>query len=190
MIAIIPASFKKDTLEIDPEWSRQIYANSLKFKDIIANITGHTISIGMGRAYPLSELHKSYTEAHTAITLARLLGQQNFVQCFDDMGIFSLLFTHDKDVLKTYCQNYLEKIIDQDKKTDSELLFTIRQFIDHDFNRKSTADSLYVHINTVHYRLAKVEQILNIDLSKTESRLNLFAAVKIYDCLRINGFLK
>ncbi len=189
MLAIFPASFKKDTLEIDPEWSRQIYINSFKFKDIIGNISDQTISIGIGRIYPLSDLHKSYFEARIAITLARLLGKTSFVQNFDELGIFSLFFSENIDVLKNYCQKNLEKLIDQDKKTDSELVFTLRQFMDHGFNRKLTADSLFVHINTVHYRIAKIEQILELDLSQTENRLNLFAAVKTYDCLRMNGFL-
>lgn len=188
LLSIFPASFKNDTLEIDPEWAKQIFMNSFKFKDIIGKITGKTISIGIGKVYPLSDLHKSYTEARTAITLPRLMGEKSFVQRYSDLGAFSFVLSQDISSLKDYCDKTLGTLIEYDDKTERELLPTLRTILDNNLNWKYSADSLYIHVNTLHYRMQRIEQLLNVDLSKMYTQVNLFIAVKVWDSLKLNGY--
>lgn len=190
MLGIIPASFKRNTLELDPEWTEQIQINSIKFKGIISNITKKAISIGIGQAYLLTDLHKSYSEAHIALILSRLLGRKSFVQQFSELGIFSFIFSQKTDEIKKYCLKTLGHLIEYDNKNNTELLSTLRCLADNGFNRKSAADRLFIHINTMHYRVEKIEQILGIDLSRMENRLNLFTAIKVWDTLKAIGFLE
>lgn len=182
ILFIIPALFKEDTLEIDPEWPR--LADSVKWKEDLERKFNCVISGGLGECYMLQDLHKSYYEARIAMTLPKLMGQTGFMQKFSDLGAFSLIFSQDSEVLKSYCLRTLDKLI-----KDEELLQTMRTLLDNAYNWKLTANDLFVHVNTLHYRVNKIEQLLNIDLAKSDARANLYIAIKVWDTLRMNGFL-
>lgn len=186
LVLIVPARFKNNSLEIDPLWPE--IDDISKYKEVVENRFNIRTSLGIGQAYPLLDLNKSYNEARIALTLPRLMGKKGFVQKFTDLGVFAFVFSKNAEVMREYCLKTLGKLIEYDEKNDSELMLTLRKLVDNNFNRKATADSLFVHINTLHYRLTKIEQILEINLSRIDTRLNLFSALKVYDTLRINGF--
>lgn len=187
LVFIIPVHFKPNTLEVDPEWPRLI--DSIEWKEVIDQKYNVNLSIGLGKGYTLPDLHKSYREARIALTFPKLLGKRGHVQRFADLGIFSIIFSQDVEVLKQYCNDTLGKLFDYDKKNDGELIPTLRKLIDNNFNRKSSANSLFVHINTLHYRVSKIEQILGLEVAQMENRVDLFTAVKVYDTLRENGYI-
>lgn len=182
---IMPAHLKNNSLEVDLLWP--IADDLLKYKEIIETRFNTRIALGIGSPYPLSELCRSYNEARIALTLPRLMGKDNFIQKFTDLGVFAFIFSKDTEVLKEYCLKTFGKLLEEDKKKNSELMPTLRSLIENNFNRKTTADRLFIHINTLHYRLAKIEQILDIDLSRIDIRLGLFTAIKVYDTLQFNG---
>lgn len=182
ILFIIPALFKEDTLEVDPEWPR--LADSVKWKEDLDKRFNCVISGGLGECYTLRDLHKSYNEARIAMTLPKLMGQTNFMQKFSDLGVFSLIFSQDVEMLKQFCYKTLNKLM-----VDEELLHTLRILLDNAYNWKLTADNLFVHVNTLHYRIDKVEQLLDIDLARMDTRVNLYMAIKIWDTLHMNGFL-
>lgn len=189
LLAIFPASYKPDTLEIDPGWTQQIINNGFKFRDIIGRIFERDISIALGNVYTLVDLHKSYNEARYAMTLARLLGKKNFVQSFSQMGIFTQLFSQDIESVKAYALDALGKLIEYDQSNNTELLCTLRKLLDNNFSWKCTAKHMHTHVNTIYYRVNKIEELMNIDLSSMESRVNLYIAIKVWDTLRSTGFL-
>ena len=189
LLAIFPASYKKDTLEIDHAWTTEIVQNSFKFKNIISRIFNEDISITLGQTYTLINLHKSYNEARFAMTLFKLLGRKDFVQQFSQMGIFTQLFSRDIESLKTYVNDTLGKLLEYDQINNTDLISTIRQLLDNSMNWKHTADNMHTHVNTLYYRVNKINKLLEVDLSTMESRVNLYTAIKVRDTLRANGFL-
>ncbi|MGI5926393.1 MAG: PucR family transcriptional regulator [Thermacetogeniaceae bacterium] len=188
MIGIFPTSYKQDTMEVDPGWTKHIVSNGYKFRDIVGRVFGQTISIDYGQTYRLDELHKSYNEARIAMTLTRLMGKKNFVKQFSEMGVFTCLFSSNLDVLKKFALNTLGRLFDYDQANNTQLLDTLRQLLDNNINLKYTADKLCIHVNTVDYRIKKVEELLNIDFSTIETRVNLYMAIKVWDTLNQTGF--
>lgn len=190
MIGIFPAYFREDTLEVDPDWPRVIYNNSLKFKEIIRNITHKPTSIGIGQVYNLDELHRSYIEARVALTIPRLMGKKHFVQHFSDLGVFSFIFSQSTEAIERYCYKSLGPILEYDRKHDADLLPTLRVLSENGFNRKVTADTMFLHINTVNYRIGKIQNLLDVDLSQIDVRANLYIAIKVWDTLKTLGLKK
>lgn len=186
MMAIIPAHFKENNLELDHDWPK--IPHVLKWKEDMEKRFSYVISCAIGEAYTLRDLHKSYNEARIVLALAKLLGKRSFVQKFSDLGVFAFILSQDKETIRAYCLNSFGGLIEYDKKNGSDLLPTLRSLVDNGFNRKATSDSLFVHINTLHYRINKIEQCLGIDVSETSTRLNLFAAIKVWDTLKTLGF--
>lgn len=160
-----------------------------KFKEIIENKFNIITSLGISQTYPLEKLHKSFEEARVALTLPRLMEKMKFIQYFSELGIYSFVFSQSLEKIKSYCLKNLGQLIEQDNDTDCSLLPTIRTLLDSGFSMKSTADSLHIHVNTLYYRINKIEQLLGIDLSKMSTQVELYIAIKVWDTLKLNGFV-
>jgi DNA-binding PucR family transcriptional regulator len=161
---------------------RKIMGGSLfRIKWITFKLT--ITSIGIGQPYPLSDLYKSYQEACLTLILLRVMGKKGFVREFSELGVFSFLFSQGLSSVKSFCLKTLGPLIEDDGNSTAVLLPTLRSLVDHGFNRSAAAKSLYVHINTLHYRLSKIEKLINADLSQPDVRANLYIAVKAWDAL-------
>ena len=147
------------------------------------------LSQGIGQSYALLDLKKSFHEARIALTLSRLMGIKSFDQPFSALGVCSLIFSQEVKVLSDYCQKTLYPLTEYDRNHQGELLATLRQLLDNSFNWKATADSLFIHINTLYYRINKIEHLLALDLSRMDTRVNLYTAIKIWDTLKCNRLL-
>lgn len=63
------------------------------------------------------------------------------------------------------------------------LLDTLRCYFDANLNINETAERLFLHINTLRYRLKRVEELTNTSFQKAYDRTNLYIALKVYDVL-------
>ena len=128
---------------------------------------------------------KSYQEACIAITLPRLMGKKSFIQHFSQLGVFAIIFANEPETVKNYCLQVLGKIIEHDKKYGTDLLDTLRILLDNSCSWTTTANQMYVHVNTVYYRMFKVQKLLNVDFSLFETRLHLYTAIRAWDTLNM-----
>jgi len=181
---IVPVCINREQLDEALNWPAMI-----KYKGLLEERFGLSLSQGIGRVYPLADLRKSFYEARVALTLPKLLGRKHFVQKFSQLGLYYPIFSQDLQDIKAFCLQTLGKIIEYDEKSDGELLLTLRKLLDSSVNMKSTADSLFIHVNTLYYRVNKIEELLEIDFNNMDSRVNLFIAVKVWDTLTINGLV-
>jgi len=60
---------------------------------------------------------------------------------------------------------------------------TLRNYFDTNLNTNETAERLYLHINTLRYRLKRIEELTNTSLQKMDDRCNLYIALKVHDVL-------
>lgn len=184
MTAIIPACQTNGNPGAYWDWTRLT-----AFKEAVENANKIGFSQGIGQCYPFYDIKKSFNEARFALTLARLMGARSVTQKFSDLGLAALVFSADIEILKRYCVSRLGKVMNYDLSNHSDLIATLRQLLDNNFNWKSTADDLFIHINTLYYRVNKIEQLLNINLSRMDTRVDLYIAIKVWDTLKLNGFL-
>jgi DNA-binding PucR family transcriptional regulator len=69
-------------------------------------------------------------------------------------------------------------VLDHDRRTGSDLVTTLQEFLDCSGSWSRTADALHLHVNTVRYRIERVEQLTDRDLSQLEDRVDVFLALK------------
>lgn len=186
LVFICPTHYHGKTLEVDFGWDKHLGNIKRHQKDIKAKFN-ISVSFGVGRKYPLAELHKSYQEALVALNLSKLLGKTNFVEHFLDLGVFTLICHQDVNLLERFCDQYLGKLLEYDKLHNNELMPSLRFFFDANLDVKEAARKMYVHINTLRYRLKKIEELTGMRLQRIEERVNLFVALKLYDLLVANG---
>lgn len=183
LVFVCPTHFDEQTLEADRGWSRHLN-NIRKHQKDIANRFGIATSFGIGRKYPLPELHKSYQEALIALNISKLTGKRNFIKHYNDLGIFSLINYADSGFIANFTSSMLSKLLEYDSLNRGELLATLKTLFDTGFDLKETAQRLYIHSNTLRYRIKKIEELTGMRLDRPEDQLNLFAAIVLHELNR------
>jgi DNA-binding PucR family transcriptional regulator len=89
-----------------------------------------------------------------------------------------LLATVPDDVRRTYAHRVLGPVLEHDRRTRADLLATLTEFLAWSGSWSRTAESLHLHVNTVRYRIERVEQLTGRDLSNFEDRVDVFLALK------------
>lgn len=138
------------------------------------------VRVGVGRDYAdPTEIFRSYQEAKVALKLGYLLQEHNRTPFFIDLGVERILYNHEHQELKDFYQETLGDLEHYDKSQKNELMETLEKYVSHRFDLKETADALFLHKNTLRYRLKKIEEILQIDMEDFNEILSLMVAFKI-----------
>lgn len=141
-----------------------------------------SISIGIGNYYPgVDGLQKSYDQASRAIIIGRAAFGKGAVYHFSRLGLFKLLASlKDNEHLKAF---YDETIVRLPVSGRQEMLAAVKALIEHGGNKTHAARSLFIHRNSLNYRLNKLEQILGSTEKNMADWLELYLAAKIEQVL-------
>lgn len=143
------------------------------------------ISIGVGRlTKSVRCLYKSYNQAR-AIQKLRMSGKINSENVFySDLGIYRLLMgIDDLEIMREYYRCTIGPLVDYDKNNNTDYCFVLDKYLKNDGSVKDTAEELFVHRNTINYKLGKISQILNMDISSMNTRVELIIALTLKDIL-------
>jgi len=150
------------------------------------NIKGITVSVGIGNSYKeLKMMKESFKEAELAINSAKCRGIDNTLIKYKDIGIYGLLFSIDnKEILKEYYLNILGPIIESDyKPKDISSIKILETYLNENCNITITAEKLFLHRNTLKYRINKIEELLNSDLHNFDHCMKVKMALYIKSIL-------
>lgn len=88
------------------------------------------------------------------------LGLSSFVQFYDDLGLYKLFhLINDQQQLKDFVQDKLGKVIAYDQQRDINLFDTLVYLIKHNGNLQKTADDMFIHYNSLRYRVNKLKEL-------------------------------
>lgn len=143
-----------------------------------------TFHMGIGdAAICFQELRDSYERACGCRKLCQ--EKQNEIIFFLDLDILGILITSDPVLLKHYYEKNLGKLENYDKQNQTMYLETLESYIHHNANTAEVADELFLHRNTVNYRLKKIESLLNIKLADINAITKCQIAFHIRRLLKI-----
>jgi len=150
-------------------------------RDLEGEVAPMTVSIGIGRTYedPL-QIAQAYREAHHCITLGRCIFGPNRVTHFDELGPYRV-FSKCGDIheLSVFVADALGRVERYDEEHDTELLKSLACFLECGGSLKVAASKLYIHVNTLKYRLKRAEKLACVDLADHQARFNLELALRI-----------
>ena len=89
----------------------------------------------------------------------------------------------DKEVFKDYYNDTLGELIEYDKNNDSNILEVLKYYLEYNGSVQKTAEHFYVHRNSINYRLNKVQDILDMDISDLDNCIQLRLAFMVRDML-------
>ncbi|MDQ3991686.1 MAG: helix-turn-helix domain-containing protein [Actinomycetota bacterium] len=143
------------------------------------------VTVGVGRSYRGSDgLHRSYREAVWAALVAEKLSEDGRVVTFRQLGIFRMMEPFLSDGLGSDTEE-IERLLEYDRQNHTALLPTVETFCDSGRSGDAAA-SLYVHRNTIAYRLRAVKRVTGLDLRDPDSRLLLEVQLRL---ARLQGVL-
>ena len=132
-------------------------------------------------------LYKSSNQARSICQLQRTGNIAGNLYFYPDLGLYRILMgIEDKDIISDFYSNTLKPIISYDKKKDSDLTCVLKTYLKNNGSVKDTASELFVHRNTINYKLKKIEELTNMDLSNVNDRLQLLLALNLKEILYEN----
>ncbi|HHU12042.1 MAG TPA: PucR family transcriptional regulator [Clostridiaceae bacterium] len=137
--------------------------------------------IGIGLpAETLKDTAKSYREASLALTVGSIFESESYIMRYDKLGLGRLIY----QLPPTLCHMFLSEVFRPGayEALDTETLLTIQKFFENNLNGSETSRQLFVHRNTLVYRLDKVQKITGLDLRNFDDAVlfKLAAMVRKY----------
>ena len=147
-------------------------------------------TIGIGTiAEHLRELADSYKEAQVAIEVGKVFETEKTIINYENLGIGRLIY----QLPTTLCEIFLSEVFKKNSidSLDQETLFTINMFFENSLNVSETSRKLFVHRNTLVYRLEKIKKLTGLDLREFDDAIIFKVAlmVKKYLASRENRML-
>lgn len=142
---------------------------------------GRRAVVGLGNpAGGAGELRQPLVQSREACRVLRHRQGGAGVATFTELGTYHLLLAlHDAEKLRGFADSVLGPLREQDQKRGGELETTLRAYLDHDGQLAATAATLYVHVNTLRNRLARVAELTGRDVGRTADRVDLFLALEV-----------
>ncbi|MCL2162971.1 MAG: helix-turn-helix domain-containing protein [Oscillospiraceae bacterium] len=110
----------------------------------------------------INDIGRSFKEAQTALLVGGIFENEKSVISYNNLGIGRLIY----QLPETLCRLFLDEVFDEGtyESLDNETILTIQKFFENNLNVSETSRLLYVHRNTLVYRLDKILKITGLDL--------------------------
>ncbi|MEU0938319.1 helix-turn-helix domain-containing protein [Embleya sp. NPDC005971] len=140
-----------------------------------------SFTTGISRpAHSLDALPTAYEQARRAVAAGRRIHGPGAVADFDRLGVFRLLsLIPDPSELDRFAREALRSLAHPRDPEAADLRNTLQALLDTNLNVAETARRLYVHYNTLRYRITKLERLLGPFTQDPHLRLNLMIALQI-----------
>ena len=155
---------------------------------IVDTLSGeHYIKAVVGIGTPIAnvkDLATSFKEAQIAMEVSKVFDTEKQIIRYDNLGIARLIY----QLPTTVCEMFLKEVFKQGsiESLDQETLFTIQRFFENNLNVSETSRGLFVHRNTLVYRLEKIKKLTGLDLREFDDAIVFKVALMVKKYLSNN----
>ena len=146
-------------------------------KNIQADL-GITCTVGLASPVRhLRELADRYKEAQTALDVGAVFEPEKVVVSYENLGIGRIIY----QLPTTLCEMFLAEVFKKNpiESLDQETLYTISKFFENNLNVSETSRKLFVHRNTLVYRLEKIKKLTGLDLREFDHAIIFKVALMV-----------
>ena len=143
------------------------------------------VLVGIGTAIDnIKDLARSYREAQVSLEVGKVFDTEKTIVSYDNLGIARLIY----QLPTTLCDMFLREIFKRGsiESLDHETLFTIQKFFENNLNVSETSRKLFVHRNTLVYRLEKIKKLTGLDLREFDDAIVFKVALMVKKYLDAN----
>ncbi len=153
-------------LGVEEEWMElaKMLADNLQAEVMVKVRVGYGSRVGL-----LPEIARSYEEAKLALEVGKIFYMEKDVVSYGNLGIGRLIYQLPQEL----CEMFLQEVFGDRRPDafDEETMMTIHKFFDNNLNVSETARQLYVHRNTLVYRLERIEKALGLDIRRFDDAM-------------------
>ncbi len=134
--------------------------------------------VGIGSvAGHLRELANRYKEAQVAIEVGKVFDTEKTIIHYENLGIGRIIY----QLPTTLCEMFLSEVFKKNpiESLDQETLYTINKFFENNLNVSETSRKLFVHRNTLVYRLEKIKKLTGLDLREFDHAIVFKVALMV-----------
>lgn len=142
-------------------------------------------TVGIGTVVgSIKDLARSFKEAQVALEVGKVFDTEKSIVSYNNLGIARLIY----QLPTTLCDMFLKEVFKRGSidSLDHETLFTIQRFFENNLNVSETSRKLFVHRNTLVYRLEKIKKITGLDLREFEDAIVFKVALMVKKYLSSN----
>ncbi len=143
------------------------------------------IYIGMGRnTKGIHCIHKTYRIASRAAHLQKNRAIEGEAISYSKMGVQRLLLTmDDTEIMQEFCEEVLTPLIKYDELNHTDLVGFLKAYFTYGGRVRDTAEGMYLHRNSINYKLRKIEEILHCDFADVNMKFKILLAIELKDLL-------
>lgn len=157
-------------------------------KSNINNHEVHNLLFGMGNEYTqLSDMRKSFLQAVEVIKILSTIthSPNQFPFEYGKLGMYRYLMTiYEKNSTEGYINIDLLKLIQKDEENKSKLLKTLEVYLANNLKLKKTAKQLFIHPNTLNYRIKQIVDITDIDFEDFNMNSHLYTELLLLNNIK------
>ncbi len=126
-------------------------------------------------------LRKSYLLAQKILSM-KISGQlPKRIIGYDELGLYKIILgLENQDILNQIHEDYLKPLIEYDHACGTDYISFITTYLKCDGHIKEISEKMFIHKNTVHYKIHRIEEILDCDLSRLDTKIYLMISLMNY----------
>ena len=158
--------------------TREIEKTAKNISDTLSSEFYAKVTIGIGTAVEnIKDLARSFKEAQVAIEVGKVFDTEKNIISYENLGIGRLIY----QLPTTLCEMFLQEVFKKGslESLDRETLMTIQCFFENNLNVSETSRKLFVHRNTLVYRLEKIRKLTGLDLREFEHAITFKVALMV-----------
>ena len=143
------------------------------------------VLVGIGTTIDsIKDLARSFREAQVSLEVGKVFDTEKTIVSYENLGIARLIY----QLPTTLCEMFLREIFKRGsiESLDHETLFTIQKFFENNLNVSETSRKLFVHRNTLVYRLEKIKKLTGLDLREFDDAIVFKVALMVKKYLDAN----
>lgn len=148
----------------------------------------YSLSMGISPVvHELDDFRLAYECARQSLEIGSSLKDENasHVTHYEDLGLFRIVsIAESRTSLERFCHDAIGPLLAYDRENDSRLALTLRIFLEQNQNSARTAKLLFIHYNTLRYRLDRIREILGDVLENPQQRLEIELALQLYPFIK------
>ncbi len=165
---------------------RDLYKIAKQIEEALAEELNIKAVIGIGTVVNhIRDLARAHKEAQVAIDVGKVFDTEKSIINYENLGIGRLIY----QLPTTLCEMFLQEVFKKNPidALDQETLFTINKFFENNLNVSETARKLFVHRNTLVYRLEKIKKLTGLDLREFDDAITFKVALMVKKYLISRG---
>ena len=134
--------------------------------------------VGIGTVVAgIRDLARSFKESQIALEVGKVFDQEKSIIAYEHLGIARLIY----QLPVTLCEMFMHDVFKMGsvESLDQETIFTIKKFFENNLNVSETARKLFVHRNTLVYRLEKIKKLTGLDLREFDDAIVFKVALMV-----------